>query len=265
MNIAPRSVDGNVNIYLLKGFQHFWNHQTIYLIPAIVLMLFVGISGLSNRLIESFMIMAFGLYFAFLYMEITFVSAREKYSPHSYFRSYVIALVGLVNFIRDKGVFLYVVVYGTVAILGEVLTMYAIGKDVLSFNSFSNEFFMKSITSLSGTKVLFDFIFLTFILSKLPSDHFVVSRMTGFNSSIPDSVCEGAINMNSKIMMKFAIIGFIFTVFSPFMFGFQGILLAILIASLTFYSMDVFGVEQGLLQKQEETVKANEVVPEIIN
>lgn len=266
MNISPRTVDKRFNEYLSNAAKHFFKFQTMYLIPVLLSMLLVGLAGFSNRVIQNFLIMLFGFYFSFLYMEITFSSVleNEKYTFDKYFKSWKVALKATVSFLTDRTVLPFIGIYFLAGITIDAIVLFAeIGKkQEVVMNTW--DLFFNKVYTLSGMKIVLDFIFLTFILSKLPSDYFVTFRLNNLKSVSPEALYENALSLNNHIISRFAIIGFVYTITSPFMLGLQSIVLSILMTALCLYSMDVFDVHKGVRQEQEQEVKNVSAVPEII-
>lgn len=266
MNISPKTVDRNLSEYLSDGAKHFFKFQTMYLIPILLSMLIIGLAGFSNRVVQNLVIVLVGFYFAFLYMEITFSSAleKEKYSFDKYLDSWGIAFNTTVKFLTEKSVLPFIVIYFSAGIAIDLIVVFAeIGKNSETVLT-SWDLLFDKIYNLSGMKIVLDFIFLTFILSKLPSDYFVTLRLNNLKSEAPEVVYENALSLNSHVINKFAIIGILYTVSSPFMLGLQSIVLCILMTALCLYSMDVFDVNKGVKQEQEQEVKNVNSVPEIV-
>lgn len=265
MNIEPRSVDGTYQEYIKMGLKNIWKHQVVYLIPLLVLYPIIGILGYidnHNRAIENLFIFFLGFYILFLYAEITFTTTQEKYTPKRYLTSWIIAGWSMVAYLKRNAAYTCLLI----VMVAGIDIVYAVA-GLMSINEAKETtFWMLAINHIkmhAGTKVMIDLVAYTYILGELATDFSVTNRMNGMKGAAPNTVLTKARDKNVPLLKKFMHIALLFTITAPIFYGFQLIVLMILIAGLTFYSLDVFDVDIGRKQRQEqeESEKNHMAVP----
>ncbi len=151
-----------------------------------------------------------------------------------------------VNFIKEKKVyFIILFIISFVLIipqLGVGSHKVDIGRFVLYENYFMNYVDVAALALYS--------------YKKLVSDEFLVSRLMGdFNwSDEHEYLAKDAYYKNQKLVYRFSVV-LICSIISVLMFILQPLFFIFIFVALTFYSMEVFGVDTGIKNRQEEREK----------
>lgn len=259
MNISANSVEGSIKDYFKMGAKNVWDHQVVYLLPLLLLLPICGVLNMMVSPVEKVLMFFVGIFFAVFYMEITFTTTQEKYTPKKYLTSFMVAIMGSIGFIKRHAIMLFILISISFGINLFMLE----GKDVTPDTAMLA--FIKGIFANSGTQALYDMAFFGYLLKEVLSDYFVAERMTGFSGVTPTNLTEDAIHKNKDILKKMLWIGVFFSLLSPVLMGLQSILFIIMIAGLTFYSMEVFGVDTGkkarALAEEREMQEMKNLVP----
>lgn len=252
MNISANKVDGDMKYYLKKGLKNVWNHQVVYLLPLLFMIPTFGFLSFTPSPVRNVLMFFIGLFFALFYMEITFTSTQEKYTPKKYITSLMVAGFTFVGFIKRHLLIISIILSIGFAI---DLTSFLMKDAEVSKHGLMVDFLV-GVIRFAGTNSLYDIALIGYIVKEVLSDFFVAERMSGLNGETPMSVTEDAVSKNSDMMRNMAYFGLIFSLFAPVMLGLQSICFIVIIAALTFYSMDVFGVDTGKKQRALEEEKA---------
>lgn len=258
MNIEPQEVNGTVKDYLKKGAMNVWQHQVVYLLPLFILLPMIGLISIAPGYTKNTLFLFTGMFFLFLYMEITFTTTQEKYTPTKYLESFMVAMYSMMNYFKRHskliGIYLLITIVANIlfyisntAQAPAVSTPATVSQIILQF--------IMGILRYSHTNSLGTIAILSYIFGEVISDYFVVERMTGLKNETPDNLMKSSIKYNKVFFLKIFAISSIFDVVAPIMLGFQFFAFIILVVAVTFHSMDIFNVNTGKKQKQIELEK----------
>lgn len=263
MNIQSQQVEGTMKDYLKKGALNVWQHQVVYLFPLLLLLPTIGILGLIPSYAKNFLLFFVGVFYIFWFMEITFTTTQEKYNPKKYLASLVIAGYTMTSFLKRHIVIIAIMLSVSLGLDIVTAMMKSTTVEAVTLAGLITKFIM-GVFRHASTNGLMDAALLGYISREIISDYFVTQRMTGMKAETPSNVTSMACSQNSEILRKFAYTGIFFTILSPIMIGFQSIVFIIMVAGLTFYSMEVFGIDTGKKQRQEETEKERKAMENMI-
>lgn len=259
MNIEPQKVNGTIKEYSKKGALNIWQHQVVYLLPLLILLPMVGFLSFFPLYAKNLLLFFVGIFFMFLYMEITFTTTQEKYTPKKYIASFMVAMYSMVNYFKRhiKMITIYLVILFIMDMIFYFSDSKLFPKNINNsvINSQLILQFIMGIVRYSHTNSLGTIICLSYIYREVISDYFVVERMTGLQNESPEELFTDSIKYNQNFFLKAFFFGIIFNIFASYMIGFQVFVFIIFIASMTLHSMDVFNVDTGKKQKQLELEK----------
>lgn len=260
MTIEAKSVEGSIKDYLRMGVKNIWSHQVVYILPLLFLVPFVGFLSFTPIYIKQPILMLTALFFFFLYMEITLSTTQEKYTPKKYIASIMVAFYSFYKYFNRHKFYFFIYFIVTIAIRAFFTVMVSESPTPDVSNPMSD--FIKGILRFSISYSILDIAVLCSIANEIISDYFVAERMSGLKGMTPKKLTTEAIEKNKKIVVKMFNFVLIFCLFSPVLLFLQPLVFIILISAITFYSMDVFGVDINRKKQEEvETKNFHEFVP----
>lgn len=251
MYIQPNKVESSIKHFMKKGALNVWQHQVVYFLPLVIFYPIIGIVGVLPKYATNVLMFFVGIFFLFLYMEITMTTTQEKYTPQKYLTSFVVAALTAMNFVKRHVRFIALLLF--VGLTMDILTMYMSSTVVVKFNFM--EKFLSSISNNAGTFVFVDIVAIAFVSREVASDYFVTQRLLGLKMETPNEITQMAISKNGDFLKVATYFVLFVSLFSVKMLGIQAIFFIILVAATTFYSMEVFDVDSGKKKRQEESEK----------
>lgn len=262
MNIQSQQVEGTMKDYLKKGALNVWQHQVVYVIPMLLLLATAGLIGVVPSYIKGPFLYLTGIFYIFWFMEITFSTTQEKYNPKKYFASLLITIYSMVGFVKRHILFISVIIISSIVF--DVFMLVSKGTIIQVDTMNISHKYILGILRYASANGLIDICIIGWVAREVISDYFVTQRMTGLKVDTPRTLTATAFQQNALILRKFMLTGSIFTMIAPSFFGLQVIIFAIMIAALTFYSMEVFGVDVGKKLRQEETEREKKAMENMI-